>query len=137
MSATVNSAEHRLQLTEVIDALVADGVVAAEVGDAFKQERRYFRGDAHPLIPIADQRWKSLQPPHRTLTLEELTQWLARWSGLTYMHVDPLKINFTAITEVMSSKRSRWCSKKSAWCKTIPRTWSKNCTQGSLWVAIR
>ncbi len=103
MSTTVNTAEHRLQLTEVIDALVADGVVAADVGDAFKQERRYFRGDAHPLIPIADQRWKSLQPPHRTLTLEELTQWLARWSGLTYMHVDPLKINFTAITEVMSS----------------------------------
>ncbi len=94
--------EHRLTLTEVIDALVAEGIVGATEGDRFKQERRYHKGDTHPIIVIAEQRWKSLLPPHRTLDLETLTQWLASWSGLDYMHVDPLKINISGVTEVMS-----------------------------------
>jgi general secretion pathway protein E len=85
------------------DALVAAGHVAAEVGDKFKQERRYYKGDSHPLIVVAEQRWKSLTPPHKTLDLETLTQWLAEWANMAYYHVDPLKINFSAVTEVMSS----------------------------------
>ena len=98
--------EHRLTLVEVIDALVAEGLVAAEQGEQFKQERRYFRGDVHPLIAIADQKWKMPAPPGgvaKALDLDTLTQWLARWSGLDYFHIDPLKINFSAVTEVMSS----------------------------------
>jgi general secretion pathway protein E len=95
--------EHRLTLAEMTDALVAAGHVAAEVGDKFKQERRYYKGDSHPLIVVAEQRWKSLTPPHKTLDLETLTQWLAEWANMAYYHVDPLKINFSAVTEVMSS----------------------------------
>ncbi|MDP1734584.1 MAG: GspE/PulE family protein [Sulfuritalea sp.] len=94
--------EHRLTLAEVIDALVAEGIVGTAEGDRFKQERRYHKGDTHPIIVIAEQRWKSLLPPHRTLDLETLTQWLATWCGLDYMHVDPLKINISGVTEVMS-----------------------------------
>ena len=85
------------------DALVADGLVAAADADQFKQERRYFKGDAHPLAVIAEQRWKSLVPPHRMLDLESLTQWLAKWSELDYLHIDPLKINFAAVTGIMSN----------------------------------
>ncbi len=95
--------DHRLTLPEVADALVADGLVAAEVADRFKQERRYFKGDAHPLTVIAEQHWKSLVPPNRLLDLEGLTQWMAQWCGVDYLHIDPLKINFSAVTEVMSN----------------------------------
>jgi len=28
------------------------------------------------------------------LDLDGLTQWLAKWCGLDYLHIDPLKINF-------------------------------------------
>jgi general secretion pathway protein E len=93
----------RLVLAEIIDALLADGIVPAAEAEKFKQERRYFKGDIHPLVVIADQHWKSALPPHRLLDLETLTQWLAAWSGLQYFHIDPLKINFTAVTEVMSN----------------------------------
>jgi len=106
MSKTAEAAQHkdrRLTLPEVVDGLVADGLVPADVAQQFKQERRYFRGDIHPLVVIAEQRWKSSQPPHRTLDLEQLSEWLAHWSGLDYMHIDPLKINFAAVTEVMSN----------------------------------
>jgi len=95
--------EHRLTLPETVDALVADGLVAAEEAARFKQERRYYKGEVHPLIAIAGQRWKSLQAPNRVLDLDLLTQWLAKWSGLEYLHIDPLKIDFSAVTEVMSN----------------------------------
>ncbi|MCK9381484.1 MAG: GspE/PulE family protein [Sulfuritalea sp.] len=95
--------EHRLTLPETVDGLVADGLIAADEAARFKQERRYYKGEVHPLVAIAGQRWKSLQPPHRVLDLDGLTQWLAKWSGLDYLHIDPLKINFSAVTEVMSN----------------------------------
>ncbi|MCX7177836.1 MAG: type II/IV secretion system protein, partial [Proteobacteria bacterium] len=98
--------EHRLSLVETVDALVADGLVAGPAAEQFKQERRYFRGDTHPLIAIAEQKWKSLAHPGGSggiLDLDALTQWLARWSGLEYFHIDPLKVNFSAVTELMSS----------------------------------
>ncbi|MDO8346676.1 MAG: GspE/PulE family protein [Rugosibacter sp.] len=102
-AAATEPKEHNLTLPEVIDALVADGLIDAEPAAAFKQERRYFMADVHPLVVISEQRWKSLQPPHRVLDLDSLSQWLAQWSGLDYLHIDPLKINFAAVTEVMSS----------------------------------
>ena len=94
--------EHKLTLPEVVDALIADGLVDATEGARFKQERRYHQGDVHPVIVIAEQRWKSLQPPNRILDLDGLTQWLAKWCKLDYLHIDPLKINFSAVTEIMS-----------------------------------
>ncbi len=95
--------DHSLTLPEVIDALVAEGLVAKDAADHFKQERRYFKAEIHPLIVIAEQRWKSLLPPHRMLDLDSLAQWLAQWAGLEYVHIDPLKVNFSAITDVMSN----------------------------------
>ncbi len=103
VTESITPVEHRLTLAEVMDALVASGQVAAEIGDKFKQERRYYRGDSHPLVIIAEQRWKSVKPPHKTLDLDMLTQWLAEWASINYYHIDPLKINFSAVTEVMSN----------------------------------
>jgi general secretion pathway protein E len=103
MNAPVPVKEHHLTLTEVVDELIAAGKVPRAEAEAFRQERRYYRGSAHPLSVIAEQRWKAPEPPHRQLDLETLTEWLAEWSGLPYYHVDPLKVNLAAVTDVMSS----------------------------------
>ncbi len=95
--------EHRLTLIELLDWLVEDKLVEPEAAEALKKERRYYRGAGHPLVIIGDQKWKSAQVPHRLLSLESLTEWLAKRVGLEYMHIDPLKIDFSAVTEVMSS----------------------------------
>ena len=98
--------EHRLTLAEVIDALIAAGRVPREEAEVFRLERRFFRGAAHPLVVIAEQRWKSppsSPAPNRTLDLDVLTEWLAEWAGLAYYHIDPLKVNLSAVTDVMSS----------------------------------
>jgi general secretion pathway protein E len=55
------------------------------------------------LVVIADQHWRSPQPAQKLLTLDALTEWLAARCGLDYLHIDPLKIDFTGIAEVMSS----------------------------------
>ena len=97
------SSEHRLTLAEVIKLLEDDGMLDKDVGATLLKERRYHRGDVHPLVVIADQNWKSLKPPHGHLHLENLTEWLAAKVGLDYLHIDPLKIDFSAVTEVVSN----------------------------------
>ncbi|HEY5636737.1 MAG TPA: ATPase, T2SS/T4P/T4SS family [Burkholderiales bacterium] len=95
--------EHRLTLAELVDWLVEDGLVSAEAGAQLMKERRYWRGKEHPLVILADQKWKNLLAPQRLLSIEAMTEWLARRVGLEYRHIDPLKIDFSAVTEVMSS----------------------------------
>jgi general secretion pathway protein E len=102
--AAVSNEERRLALAEVVNALIADGLVPREEAERLASDRRAHKaGPIHPLVVIADQKWRSAEPPHRLLTLEALTEWYAGKAGLPYFHVDPLKINFAAVTEVMSS----------------------------------
>ena len=101
--ATFATHEHRLSLAEILDVLVADGLVARPDADALLAAQRRKAGEAHPLVVIAGQKWPSLNPPHRLLGLEELTEWLAGRVELDYLRIDPLKIDFAAVTGVMSS----------------------------------
>jgi len=98
--AVKTQATGRLTIAEVIDWLVEDGMVAAEPAEQLKKERRYYRGTMHPLALVAEQNWKH---GHTALTLDMLTEWLARRVGMEYLHIDPLKIDLAAVTEVMSS----------------------------------
>jgi general secretion pathway protein E len=98
-----NIGEHRLALTEVLDWMIEDGLVDREAAEALRVERRLHGGKTHPLIVIADQKWRSAKPPAVLLSLEMLTEWLAGRTGLDYQHIDPLKIDFTGVAEVMSS----------------------------------
>jgi len=102
-AAKAQGTGQRLALNDVLNWLVADQLVSAEAAETLKKERRYFRGATHPLVIVADQKWKSATPPHRVLALEHLTEWLAKRVGLDYLHIDPLKIDFAGVTEVMSS----------------------------------
>ena len=101
--SSLGTAEQSLQLQEVIEALAGDGLVGHTDAELLLKERRYYRGHEHPLVIVADQKWKSAKPPHRALDLETLTEWLADKAGLEYFHIDPLKIDFSAVTDVMSN----------------------------------
>src|SRR5436853_7745563 len=92
--------EHRLSLGEVLDGLIEDKLISAEAAEQLKKERRYYRGTMHPLAIVADQKWRK---GNALLTLDVLSEWLAKRVGLEYLHIDPLKIDFAAVTEVMSS----------------------------------
>ncbi|HEV7476546.1 MAG TPA: ATPase, T2SS/T4P/T4SS family, partial [Burkholderiales bacterium] len=96
----VAQSPQRLALPEVLDWLVEDKLVGAEPAAQLKKERRYYRGSLHPLAIVAEQKWKN---GAAALTLDYLSEWLAKRFGLPYFHIDPLKIDFTAVTEVMSA----------------------------------
>ena len=98
-----NTHEHRLTLSEILEQMVIDGLTDHETAEALKAERRLHSAKVHPLIVIADQKWRTTGSPVRLLSLEYLTEWLAGKVGLDYLHIDPLKIDFTGVADVMSS----------------------------------
>jgi general secretion pathway protein E len=103
VKAAPPQADHRLDLSQLLADLVTDGLVPKDAADQLASNRRLARGDTHPLVVIADQKWKDPRQPRKLLHLEALTQWLADKVELPYFHVDPFKIDFAAVTKTMSS----------------------------------
>jgi general secretion pathway protein E len=97
------SQDRRLTLAEVLDMLVADGLADAEEAAALRTERKLHGDKVHPVVVIAEQKWRNPKLPARVLTQEVLTEWLANKVGLTYLHIDPLKIDFSGVADVMST----------------------------------
>jgi len=103
VKAALPQADRRLELSQLLADLVTDGLVPKDAADQLASNRRFARGDTHPLVVIADQKWKDPREPKKLLHLEALTQWLADKVELPYFHVDPFKIDFAAVTKTMSS----------------------------------
>ncbi|MDR0578550.1 MAG: GspE/PulE family protein [Candidatus Accumulibacter sp.] len=95
--------DHRLTVKEVLGMLMRDGMVDKADAEALVAETRLKRLAAHPLAIVAEQKWKSAKAPFRPLTLDELGGWFAARLGLEYFHIDPLKVDFTSVTDVVSS----------------------------------
>jgi len=95
-------ANARVSLGFIVPRLVADGLLApadAERIHAIPDRERH----GHPLVLIAEMNFRSADAERRLLDLESLTQWIAALAGLPYQHIDPLKVDFTRVVEVMSS----------------------------------
>lgn len=95
-------ADHKLSVRELIEAMIADGLIVEADATNLLLPARGARIEIHPLVQIAEQKWKSAKPPYKVLDLEVLTEWMAGWVQLPYFHIDPLKINVTAVTNIMS-----------------------------------
>jgi len=96
-----------LDLHQIYTWLVTDRIVAqADARAAYSQAQALQKASAmamHPLVAVAQVKLQSAQPPHRLLTLDWLTEWLAARSGLPFYRIDPLKIDFTRVADVMSA----------------------------------
>jgi general secretion pathway protein E len=93
--------DRRLRLDDILKLMVADGLILP--ADAERVARSRTQRFEHPLELIADNKLKSLKPPHKTLLLEPLVEWLAGKLGVPYRHVDPLKVELGAVTATMSN----------------------------------
>ena len=99
---------HRsLDLQTIFSWLLADGIVEkADVKASFTQAQGILKnavGSMHPLSSIAQCKLISAQPPHRLLTLDLLSEYTASKVGLPFVRIDPLKIDFTKVADVMSA----------------------------------
>jgi general secretion pathway protein E len=95
--------DRHITLREVLEALVEDGYLLPAESERLAHEQRSAPSDDHPLVIVAKARLKSQKAPLRPLEIERLTEWLAGRVALPYFHIDPLKIDLRAVTQVMSS----------------------------------
>ncbi|TDG15835.1 type II/IV secretion system protein [Seongchinamella unica] len=91
--------EHRLELAPLARQLRDDG----RLSDADMQRiSSNARVKVHPLIYLAEQKLQDQAHPGRLLDMDGLLAWLSEGSGQAVYLIDPLKINVTAVAEVMS-----------------------------------
>lgn len=97
----------RLDLQTIFSWLLADGIVGKDKVKAhFSQAQGILKnavGSMHPLTAVAQCKLVSNQPPHRLLTLDILSEWCAAKVALPFVRIDPLKIDFTRVADVMSA----------------------------------
>ena len=95
---------HKLTIEEVLEDLVADGLVVRSVAQTLllaatpKQ-----RAEHHALELVADAKLHHAKAAKRVLTLEELTYWLAQRTGLEYLRIDPLKIDAPNVGDMVTA----------------------------------
>ncbi|HET9833767.1 MAG TPA: GspE/PulE family protein [Vicinamibacterales bacterium] len=99
--ATLKKAGRRLRLEEILTLLQADGLVPAAEAEALL--RSPSKRMDHPLEIIAEKNWYAATGPRKPLTLDFLVEWLAGKLGIPFLHVDPLKIDLTAVTQTMTN----------------------------------
>jgi general secretion pathway protein E len=91
--------EHRLRLSDLVQDLKADGRLTDEdlvrIGLSTKVK-------VHPLVFLADQNLPDAATSGAYLTMERLLLWLGNRIGQAVHRIDPLKINVTAVSDVMS-----------------------------------
>lgn len=92
-----------LDVKNLLEGLVSDGLLKFDDGKrALMLCRVKDLTKTHPLNAIADLSLEDARSPGRTLTAEDLFKWLGDRTGIPYERIDPLKINVTEATSVIS-----------------------------------
>ncbi|HEX4896181.1 MAG TPA: GspE/PulE family protein [Solimonas sp.] len=86
----------------MLAALTADGLLDAAQVREVDLHSRGGGGARTPLQLVAQREFDHPQQPGRKLGMEALTQWLAQRTGLPYLRIDPLQIEVSRITGVLS-----------------------------------
>ena len=99
----MSPAKPHLTIDSLLDRLLKAGQISRQDHDeTLTAARMRGRTELHPLALVGERRLKRQCPPHDTLGVETLTEWLAGEAGLPYFHIDPLKIDVTAVCNVVS-----------------------------------
>jgi general secretion pathway protein E len=92
-----------LDIKGLLEGLVSDGLLKFEDGKrALMLSRVKDLSRTHPLTALAEQHLEDARNPGRVLSQEDLFKWLADRTGLPYERIDPLKLDVTAVTSVVS-----------------------------------
>ncbi|WP_151447458.1 GspE/PulE family protein [Lacisediminimonas profundi] len=101
------AARKTLDLQHVFSWLLTDKLIdKAGARALYNQAQGLLRNGPttmHPLTAVAQCKIRAAEPPHQPMTLEWLTEWLAARMQLPFFRIDPLKIDFTRVADVMSA----------------------------------
>jgi len=93
----------KVSLDAIVADLIADAIISAEQGETLTRGGRFSKSDLHPLSIVADQKWKDSRPGKKQLSVDSLTEWFAQKAGLPYLKIDPFKVDFAGVTQVVSN----------------------------------
>ncbi|MEO8937385.1 MAG: GspE/PulE family protein [Burkholderiaceae bacterium] len=99
---TTHAKDRHLTLDRVLKWMLVDAMITPAAAELLQRDASRMRSETHPLIVVAEAKIKSLVAPHRLLTLDILSEWLATKVGLPYTRIDPLKVDFSKISDLMS-----------------------------------
>ncbi len=101
MASTIDSQvmEHRLSLTTLARELFEDGRIS---GEDYARVGKSTLVKVHPLVFLAEQKLADAAAPGNILDMDSLLAWLAPKVDQPVYRIDPLKINVTAVADVMS-----------------------------------
>ncbi len=102
MSVSPTKINGRITLAHALRMLIEDGLLDKQQAEKLYKDRKLDSSNLHPLVVIGEQKWKNLKPPHNALTVEWLSQWLAKQSGVDYYAIDPLKLDFGDAAQIIS-----------------------------------
>ena len=95
--------ERRIDLPGLLDDLVGEGFISRrQAEDVLIAPRTKRELSLHPIEIVAAREYENRSRPGSKLDIDTLTIWLAAKAAQPYLRIDPLKINVTAVTEVMS-----------------------------------
>jgi general secretion pathway protein E len=93
---------NRLSLGELLRMLVNDARIDKVAAEKLYKDRKLDSSKLHPIVVVGEQKWKDLKAPHKPMTADMLSRWLAEKTKLEFYHIDPLKLDFTSAAQVVS-----------------------------------
>lgn len=82
--------------------LVNEGRIDKQQAEKLYKDRKKDSSNLHPIVVIAEQKWKDLKPPHKVFSVEQLSHFIANQAKVDFYHIDPLKLDFSSAAQVMS-----------------------------------
>ncbi len=96
-------AENIFELRQCVEALVDDGYISQQDANLITSKTRTReQSSMHPINYIASFKLTNLHDNSDLVDAPILCQWVSDKSRIPLYHIDPLKINVSAVTEVMS-----------------------------------
>ncbi len=95
--------EQLLDPPSLLDELIKEGFISQrQAEDILIAPRTKKELSQHPMEIVADREYENRLKPGHTLDLDTMTLWLADKARQPYVRIDPLQVNVSAVTEVMS-----------------------------------
>jgi len=82
------------------------GIISKQQFEQLIEKSKVSSASVHPYISIVDNKLTNLKT-NKPITLEFLTQWVAKIHKLDYLKIDPTKINVNQVTQVISQAYAR------------------------------
>ena len=99
-TSTTNS---KLTIEKIAQDLLAEGWISRLQYNLLVEPSEILRyAKVHPLINIAERQWQSAATPSFKISIDWLSAWLAKKSGLPYARIDPLRTDFVHLTRFVS-----------------------------------